>query len=402
MKEIRESLILDNLKGEETFIYVCKAKELERKGYEIINFGIGQPDIPTFPHIIKEAKKALDARFTGYTEVSGIYELRKAIADYLNNKYSTDIDPGEVVVTTGAKGAIFLALAGYLNPGDEVIIPEPSFPSYSEVTKFLNAVPKFIPLKWLGADGGFELDLEKIEENISAKTKVIVINSPHNPTGAVFPEKQIKRIYDLAFENNILILTDEIYDYFIYNGDFYSFLNFPEWRDNILYVNGFSKTFSMTGWRLGYLIVNKEMADKLSKIAVNIWSCPVSFVQKAAILALKGDWTPVYDMVKVFRRRKDIMVKRLREIKGFEVWSSKGAFYVFPRIKNILDSVRLTTEEFVNRLLYSKHVVVLPGTAFPDKAGDTFLRYSFAVDEEFIEKGIEKIKEFVEELFIES
>jgi aspartate aminotransferase len=154
----------------------------------------------------------------------------------------------------------------------------------------------------------------------------------------------------------------------------------------------------MTGWRLGYLVTTKDMIEKLSKVAVNIWSCPVSFAQKAAIAALKGDMTPVYNMVETFRRRRDVMIRKLREIKGFEVWSSKGAFYVYPRIKNILDKTGLTTEEFVNKLLYSKHVVVLPGTAFPDKAGDGFLRFSFAVDEEKIRIGIDKIKEFVEDL----
>jgi len=392
--------VLEKLKGEETFIYVRKAKELERKGYRIINFGIGQPDIPTFQNIVDEAKNALDARFTGYTEVEGMYKLRETIAKYLNDKYNTDIEAEEVIVTPGAKGAIFLALVAYLNPGDEVIIPEPTFPSYPEVTNFLNAIPRFIPLRWLGSEKGFKLDLEGIYNNVTNKTKVIIVNSPHNPTGAVFSKDQIKKLYEIAVEKNILIITDEIYDYFIYDGDFYSFLNFPEWRENILYVNGFSKTFSMTGWRLGYLVAKKEIIEKLSNVAVNIWSCPVSFVQKAAIAALRGDMTPVTKMVEIFRRRREIMVKKLREIKGFEVWSSKGAFYVYPRIKNILGKTGLSTGEFVDELLYSKKVVVLPGTVFPDKAGEGFLRFSFAVDEEDIRLGIDKIKEFVEEIGI--
>jgi aspartate aminotransferase len=391
--------ILQYLGGEAAFAYLAKAKELERKGMKIVNFGIGQPDIPTFEHIINAAKEALDSRFTGYTETAGIYELREAIAEYLNNRYSSDVQPSEVIVAPGAKAALFLALSAYLREGDEVLVPEPSFPAYPEVAKFLGAKPIFIPLKWLGREGGFKLDLESIERAITPKTKMIVINNPHNPTGAVFSSDEIEWVMDLARRKKIIVLADEVYDHFIYDDlKFKSFLSFPDWRDYVLYVNGFSKTFSMTGWRLGYLIARKEVMPRLTVLAVNVYSCATSFVQKAAVVALKKSEEDVNKMIELFRERRDLICSRLGGVKGFEVWPSKGAFYVFPNVGKVLNELNITVEEFVNRLLISKGVVVLPGTAFPETYGKNFIRLSFAVDFTSIEEGVKRIKEFVEEL----
>jgi len=391
--------ILQYLGGEAAFAYLAKAKELEKKGMKIVNFGIGQPDIPTFEHIINAAKEALDSRFTGYTETAGIYELREAIAEYLNNRYSSDVQPSEVIVAPGAKAALFLALSAYLREGDEVLVPEPSFPAYPEVAKFLGAKPIFIPLKWLGREGGFKLDLESIERAITPKTKMIVINNPHNPTGAVFSSDEIEWVMDLARRKKIIVLADEIYDHFIYDDlKFKSFLSFPDWRDYVLYVNGFSKTFSMTGWRLGYLIARKEVMPRLTVLAVNVYSCATSFVQKAAVVALKKSEEDVNKMIELFRKRRDLICSRLGGVRGFEVWPSKGAFYVFPNVGKVLNELNITVEEFVNRLLISKGVVVLPGTAFPETYGKNFIRLSFAVDFTSIEEGVKRIKEFVEEL----
>jgi len=391
--------MLQYLGGEAAFAYLAKAKELEKKGMKIVNFGIGQPDIPTFEHIINAAKEALDSRFTGYTETAGIYELREAIAEYLNNRYSSDVQPSEVIVAPGAKAALFLALSAYLREGDEVLVPEPSFPAYPEVAKFLGAKPIFIPLKWLGREKGFKLDLESIERAITPKTKMIVINNPHNPTGAVFSSDEVEWVMDLARRKKIIVLADEIYDHFIYDDlKFKSFLSFPDWRDYVLYVNGFSKTFSMTGWRLGYLIARKEVMPRLTVLAVNVYSCATSFVQKAAVVALKKSEEDVNKMIELFRKRRDLICSRLGGVRGFEVWPSKGAFYVFPNVGKVLNELNITVEEFVNRLLISKGVVVLPGTAFPETYGKNFIRLSFAVDFTSIEEGVKRIKEFVEEL----
>lgn len=391
--------IIPELLGEAAFVYVAKANELARKGYNVISFGVGQPDIPTFQHIVEAGKDALNKRFTGYTETAGIYELREAISNYLNSRYSSDVRPTEVIVTPGAKGAIFLAISSYIGPNDEVIVPEPSFPAYSEVTKFMGGKPIFVPLKWLGPEKGFSLDLEGIESSITNRTKMIVLNNPHNPTGALFTEQEVVRLYEIAKENRLILLADEIYDNFIYdNLKFKSILSEADWRSNILYINGFSKTFSMTGWRLGYLVVKEELAQKLTRFAVNIYSCPTSFAQKAAVVALTGSWSPVKEMVALFQKRRDFMAKLLSKVPGFKVWPSKGAFYMFPNISEFLEQSGLSTEAFVEYLIEKYKVITLPGACFPDKAGSKYIRFSFASSFEAIEEGIKRIYDAASEL----
>ena len=208
---------------------------------------------------------------------------------------------------------------------------------------------------------------------------------------------------EIARENNVAVLVDEIYDNFIYdNAPFKSFLTFSDWRDYVLYVNGFSKTFSMTGWRLGYLVVREDVASKLTKLAVNIWSCATSFAQRGGIAALKGPWEPVKEMVKTFEKRRDLIAKKLREVPGFEVWPSKGAFYIFPRVEKVLKETELSVEKFVEEILYRKYVVTLPGSAFPNTAGKYYIRLSFATSFENIEEGMERLKSGVEELLTEA
>ena len=391
--------VIEEMLGEKAFAFIAKGRELARKGYKVYSLGIGQPDLPTPDHIIEAGIKALKEKFTRYTETPGIPELREAIAEYLNTRYGSDVKPSEVIVTPGTKGAIFLALLSYLRPGDEIIIPEPSYPAYSEISKIIGVRRKFIPLKWLGPDKGFALPIEEIREAITSKTKIIAVNNPHNPTGGLFSPKQLDEIMEIAREHNIMVLVDEIYDNFVYdNAEFKSMISYEDWRDHILYTNGFSKTFSMTGWRLGYLVVREEVARHLPKLAVNIWGCPVSFGQKAAIEAIRGDWTPIREMIKLFQKRRDLLVNKLREVPGFEVWRSQGAFYVFPRIKKLLDEISMDVDSLVNYIIDKYHVILLPGTAFPDKAGKDYIRLSFCTNFETIEKGVERIKEAVKSL----
>ena len=392
--------IIEELRGEAGFVYIAKARELAAKGVEVISFGVGQPDIPTFDHIIEEGKRALDERFTGYTETAGIPELREAIADYLNERYGAGVKPSEVIVTTGAKTAIFLAIASFLDPGDELLVPEPSYPAYPEVARALGARPRFVPLRFKPGEG-FELDLEALEEAITPRTKMVVLTNPHNPTGAVFPPSQVEELLDIAKKHGLIVLADEIYDNFVYEGGFRSVLADPEWRDYVLYVNGHSKTFSMTGWRLGYLVAREEVARKLTRLAVNIYSCAPSISQRAGVAALKGPWEPVKRMVEEFKRRRDVIVEELSRIPGFEAYKPQGAFYIFPRIKQLLDQVGMSTEEFVDHILYSRGVVMLPGTVFPEKAGDGFVRFSYAVSVEKIRKGLARIREEAEKLLAE-
>jgi len=386
--------------GEKAFLYLAKARDVaERKGIRVISFGIGQPDLPTFDNIINAAKAALDERFTGYTETEGIRELREAIADYLNYRYHAGVRPDEIIVTTGTKTAIFLAIAAYVRPGDEVIIPDPTYPAYPQLTRFFGGKPIFVPMKF-DQDRGFMLDLEAIERAITPRTRAIVINNPHNPTGAVFRPDEISKLLEIAKDHRLLVIVDEIYDNFVYEeGAFKGVLELePEWRNYVIYTNGFSKTFSMTGWRLGYLVASREVIEPLKRLATNTYSCPPSIAQKAGVEAMRSEasWKAAKAMIELFRRRRDAMYEELRKIPGIEVWRSTGAFYMYPRIKGLLDKLGMDVEQFADWLLENYGVVVLPGTAFSEThMGREYVRLSFALDEALIREGIERIRKAV-------
>ena len=388
--------IIPRLLGEKGFIYIAKAKELAAKGIHVVNFGVGQPDFRPPSHVIEEAKRALDEGFTGDTEAQGIRELREAIADYLNERYQAGVSPDEVLVTTGAKTAIFMSIFALVGPGDEVIVPEPSYYAYSEAAKASGAKPIFVPMKWRSGKG-FSLDLEALETAITSKTKLIVLNNPHNPTGSLFSPKEVEALYELTRRKRIVLLVDEIYDNYVYDGEFRSILEQPGWKDYVIYVNGHSKTFAMTGFRLGYIAAKKEVITALRRLAVNIYSCAPSISQWAGVAALRGPWEPVKKMIEEFRQRRDLVYEELNKVPGFEVTKPRGAFYIFPRIMKVLEETGLSTEEFSERLAEEKAVVTLPGTNFPDKAGRGFIRVSFAVSREDIVEGTKRIKEFVEE-----
>lgn len=386
--------------GEKAFLYLAKARDVaERKGIRVISFGIGQPDLPTFDNIINAAKAALDERFTGYTETEGIRELREAIADYLNYRYHAGVRPDEIIVTTGTKTAIFLAIAAYVRPGDEVIIPDPTYPAYPQLTRFFGGKPIFVPMKF-DQDRGFMLDLEAIERAITPRTRAIVINNPHNPTGAVFRPDEISKLLEIAKDHRLLVIVDEIYDNFVYEeGAFKGVLELePEWRNYVIYTNGFSKTFSMTGWRLGYLVASREVIEPLKRLATNTYSCPPSIAQKAGVEAMRSEasWKAAKAMIELFRRRRDVMYEELRKIPGIEVWRSTGAFYMYPRIKGLLDKLGMDVEQFADWLLENYGVVVLPGTAFSEThMGREYVRLSFALDEALIREGIERIRKAI-------
>ncbi len=394
--------MIENMRGEGGFAYIARGRELAAKGYKVINLSIGQPDVPTPDNVIEEAVKALTVeKYTAYTETPGIPEIREAIAEYLNTRYGSDVKPSEVIVTPGTKGAIFLALAAYMDPGDEIIVPEPSYPAYPEGAKILGGRPVYIPIKFNGPDKGFSLDLSLIEEKITPRTKMIAINNPHNPTGALFTPKQLDELMDIARRHKVMILADEIYDNFIYdNAEFKSLISYPDWRDYVVYTNGFSKTFSMTGWRLGYLVVREEIARNLSKLAVNIWGCPVSFAQKAAIKALKDPetWEWVRKLSKRYSEMRKLLYNEIKDLPGVEAWLSLGAYYLFPRVSKLLSMINMSVEEFVDYIIDNYQLIILPGTAFPDTAGKEYVRFSFATSREAIIEGAERFKEAVKKL----
>ncbi len=387
--------------GEGGFAYIARGRELAKKGYKVINLSIGQPDVPTPDNVIDEAVRALKIeKFTRYTETPGIPELREAIADYLNERYGSDVKPEEVIVGPGAKGPLFLTIAAYLREGDEIIVPEPTYPVYSEAAKLFGAKPIFISLEFRGSNEGFSLDINAIENAITNKTKAIVINNPHNPTGAIFSEKELDTIAEIARKHNILVIADEIYDNFVYEGKFKSFLSYPDWRDWLVYINGFSKTFSMTGWRLGYMVVKREVAQVLRRLAVNIWGCPTSFVQKAGVKALRDPetWEWVDKLVKRYREMRDLMYEGLKDVEGVETWKSRGAFYIFPRVIKLLEKTGMTVEDLVNYLIDHHQLIILPGSAFPAQTSKYYVRFSFATNKEEIIEGVKRFREAVEEL----
>ncbi|MEB3780393.1 MAG: pyridoxal phosphate-dependent aminotransferase [Desulfurococcales archaeon] len=391
--------LLSEIEGETGFIYLGIARRLKAEGRDIVSFGIGQPDFPTPAHIREAAKRALDEGFTGYTETAGIPELREAISWYLNSRYNAGVEPDEVVVATGAKTAVFMALAAYTAPGDEVIIPEPSYYAYAQVVKLFRGIPRFVPMKFTPGYG-FSLDVEAISKAVTDRTKAIVINNPHNPTGSVFTRDQVEELYELARKKGLIIIADEIYDNFVFEGSsFKSVLSFDDWRDHVVYINGFSKTFSMTGWRLGYVVVRREVIQRFTDLAVTLYSCAPSFAQKAAVEAIKGDWGPVEEMVREFSERAKLLRDLLEDAKGFEVYKPQGAFYMFPRVEKLASRAKLSTEDIVRKLLFDYGVLVLPGRSFPDKAGEWHVRLSFATSREEIKEGARRIIEFTNEVY---
>ena len=388
--------LMDEIEGETAFTFLALARELQSRGKKVISFGIGQPDFVTPDHVRDAAKKALDEGFTGYTETAGIPELREAIADYLNTRYKSDVDKDEIVVTTGAKTAIFLALSMYVRPGDEVIIPEPSYYAYAQVVKLFGGRPVYVPMDFIPGYG-YKLNIERIESAVSERTRAVVVNNPHNPTGSIFLRDQIESLLELARERKLIIIADEVYDNFIYGDvDFYSLISPEDWRDHVVYINGFSKTFSMTGWRLGYIVARKEVIPKLLDLAVTVYSCAPSIAQKAGVAALRGPWEPVKKMIETFEERARILYEELRRAPGIEAYMPQGAFYMFPRVKGLAEALGVDVDGLVKKLLYDHGILVLPGRAFPDKAGEWHVRISFATKTEDVREGARLLREIAE------
>ncbi|PLJ77952.1 pyridoxal phosphate-dependent aminotransferase [Infirmifilum sp. SLHALR2] len=369
--------------------------ELRRKGVDVVSFGIGQPDFQPPPNVIAYAKEAMDAGYNGYGPSLGMPELRESIADFLNERYGLDVQPDEVAVTAGAKAAVFIGMLALLEPGDEVILPDPSYPLYESVANFVGARTRFVRLH---SGNNYKIRFEDVEKLVSSKTRMVVINYPENPVGSTMDRKAVEALVELAYEKRFVVLSDEIYNHFVYESSHYSTLQTDHWREVVYYVNGFSKTFGMTGWRLGYVVSNRELLSKLSVIANNMYSCPVTFAQIAAAKALRDglEWfKPILDQ---YRRRRDLIYNRLLSIRGVKVVKPEGAFYIFPDFSDVIRAKGVKNErELADKLLEEKGVVVLPGTAFPKEAGVNHLRFSFAVREEDIEKGIERIKAWVAE-----
>jgi aspartate aminotransferase len=374
---------MTRLGTESAFEVLARARALEREGREIVHLEIGEPDFDTPPHITEAAKQALDAGATHYGPSAGLPELRGAIAKHITQTRGVPVAPEQVVVTPGAKPIMFFTILALANPGDEVIYPNPGFPIYESVINFAGAVPVAIPLR---EATGFGFDLDVLERKISPKTRLIIINSPQNPTGGVLERRQIERIAALARAYGIPVLSDEIYRDFLYEGEFVSIAGLPGMRELTVILDGFSKAFAMTGWRLGYGVMPVPLAEHLTRLMVNSASCTASFVQLAGIAALEGDQTPVAQMVAEFKRRRDCLVDGLNRIPGVSCARPRGAFYAFPNVT----AIGRPSAEIADRLLQDAGVAVLSGTAFGEY-GEGYLRLSYANSEENLRKALDRM-----------
>ncbi len=375
---------MKRLGTETAFDMLAKAKALEAKGKEVIHLEIGEPDFDTPKNIREAAKKAIDEGWTHYGPAPGLPDLRATIAQESGKLRGVNFKPTQVVVTPGAKPIMSYGILALVDEGDEVIYPNPGFPIYESMIEFVGA--KAVPIQ-LKEEFDFRLDVKELEKLVNKKTKMIIINSPQNPTGGVLTKEDLKAIADIARNNNIWVLSDEVYSRTIYDIKFESIAQFPGLEDRLIVLDGFSKTYAMTGWRIGYGIMPETLANYIAQIAINVNSCTASFTQRACIEALKGPQDDLQKMTAKFKERRDVIVDGLNQIKGVSCKRPLGAFYVFPNItKTGIDG-----SELADRLLNEAGVAGLSGTCF-GKFGEGYLRFSYANSVENIKKALSKIE----------
>ena len=375
---------------ESAFKVLAQAQALEAKGKSVVHLEIGEPDFDTPRHISEAAFEALKKGQTHYVNAQGIIPLRKEIAKEMEKTRGVPVDPDCVIVTPGAKPIMFYAILALLQRGDEAIYPDPGFPIYESMIRFTGARPVPIPLR---EELDFSFDINELASKITPKTRMIILNSPHNPTGGVLTKDELRFIADLAKKNEITVFSDEVYDNMLYEGESFSITSYPGMMDRTILLNGFSKTYAMTGWRLGYAVVPKELVDPIVKLIVNSVSCTPAFIQHAGIAALTGPQDSVPVMVEEFRRRRDLIVSGLNSIPGISCLSPRGAFYVFPNIKKL----GMTSDEAADYLLNEAGVATLSGAAF-GIYGEGYLRLSYANSQENLRKALDRIREAVAKL----
>jgi len=369
---------------ESAFEVLAKAKALEAKGKNIIHLEIGQPDFPTPQHVRDAGKKAIDDGWTGYGPTAGFPDVREAIAEYISRTRNIRVAGSNVVVVPGGKPIMYFSMMATLEPGDEVMYPNPGFPIYESVINYLGATAVPMPLI---ESRGFSFDLAEFERKLSPRTKMVVLNSPANPTGGVIPREDLKRIADLLRERDVLILSDEIYSRIVYGKAPESITQFDGMVEKTIILDGFSKTYSMTGWRLGYGVMPEWLAAAVERLMVNSNSCTASFTQRAGLAALQGPQDAVDMMVKEFRKRRDFIVSGLNDIPGFSCTVPDGAFYVFPNVTG----TGMPTRDLADLLLNEAGVACLSGTAF-GSYGEGYLRFSYANSLENISEALGRIR----------
>jgi aspartate aminotransferase len=382
---------MQNLGTEGAFEVLARARMLEAQGKSVIHLEIGEPDFPTPENIVEAAYGAMRADYTHYTPSGGILEVRQAVADFLNKRFGTDVQPLEVVMVPGSKNVLLFTLLSCVEPGDEVILPDPGYPVYESLVRFIEAKP--VPIR-LREERGFRMDLEELASLVTAKTRLLIVNTPQNPTGGVLTREDVEFISRLAIERDLIVLSDEIYSQIVY-GDFQhvSLLAQPGMRERTVLLDGMSKAYAMCGWRLGYGVAPRELAARMETLMINTSSCAAAFTQMAAIEAFNAPESDmaVKRMVGEFQRRRDLMVDGLNRIPGFRCALPDGSFYAFPNV----EGTGMDERTMADRLLNEAGVAVLPGTAFGD-AGKGYLRLAYTQSEEQLAEALERVTQFVE------
>ncbi|HVP38904.1 MAG TPA: pyridoxal phosphate-dependent aminotransferase [Candidatus Saccharimonadales bacterium] len=378
---------MKKLGTETAFEVLARARELEAQGRTVVHLQIGEPDFTTPANIVNAGIEALRRGETHYTPSAGILPLRQAVAEFVREDRGLKAGPENVVVTPGAKPIMFYTLFACVNPGDEVIYPNPGFPIYESVIGLVGAKP--VPIQ-LREKNEFRLDVKELRRLITPKTKLVILNSPQNPTGSVLTAEDLEAIAKLAIKHDLFVLADEIYSHILYEGRHASIATLPGMAERTIVLDGFSKTYAMTGWRLGYGVMNPELAKHVARLGTNNHSCTASCVQFAGVEALTGPQDAVTAMVSEFKRRRDVIVDGLNRLPGFKCLKPHGAFYVFPNITG----TGMSSRELATRLLEEAGVACLSGTSFGE-FGEGYLRFSYANSVEQIRMGLDRIGQFL-------
>lgn len=385
MTQLQFADSISRLGTESAFTVLAKANELAANGKDIINLGIGQPDFKTPEHIVQAGIKALQDGHHGYTPANGIPELREAVARDLETRHQTHVNPQNIIVVPGGKPTMFFAVLLFGQKGAEIMYPNPGFPIYESVINYTGATAVPIALK---EENGFAFEAEAVLSQITSKTRLIIINSPANPTGGVTPKSEVDKLVEgLKNHPHVALLSDEIYSQMLYDGRTYvSLLQYPEIRDRLIVLDGWSKTYAMTGWRMGYAVWPDQMVDQVTRLCINDHSCVNAAAQYAGLAALTGPKDPVLEMVSQFDERRKVIVSALNDLKGVSCIDSAGAFYAFPNISE----TGLSSSQAQDLILDEAGVATIAGTSF-GKFGEGYLRFSYANSKDNILRAIERI-----------
>lgn len=382
---------IGRLHTESAFQIMAEANALEARGRSIIHCEIGQPDFVTPPHIIEAAYEAMKAGYTGYSPTPGYPDVRAAIAEEAGRRKHIKTNAEEIVIVPGGKPIMFFTMLMLVSPGDEVLYPNPGFPIYESCIRFAGGVPVPMPLL---DENDFRIDLNRFKASLSEKTRLVILNNPGNPTGGVLTKEDILAIADILKDRpKIMILSDEIYDRLVFDGEVTSIASLPGFKDRTVILDGFSKTYAMTGWRIGYGIMHPELAEKMALLMVNSNSCTAAFTQRAALAALKGPQDAAVEMREAFKARRDWVVAALNEIPGLSCRMPGGAFYAFPNI----ESFGIDSHSFCTRLLHEGGVAAAWGTAF-GSYGEGHFRISFANSLDNLKIAVKRIADFTKTL----